>query len=46
MWLRGTYQTLMLPMLQALSDGRQRRVVPEITAVLAARFELTDADIE
>jgi restriction system protein len=40
------YQTLMLPMLEALADGASLRVVPEVTDLLATRFQLTEADRE
>lgn len=35
------FQTIMLPILQYLSDGSTRRVVPEITGHLAAKYNLT-----
>jgi len=38
------YQTLMLPMLELLSDGQVRRVVPEVTDPLGERFHLTPED--
>src|SRR3954453_10644917 len=37
------FQTLMLPLLEALSDG-QERLVREVTASLADRFKLTDEE--
>jgi restriction system protein len=40
------FQTLMLPMLETLSDGQVRRVVPDVSDVLAARFHLTQEDQE
>lgn len=40
------FQTLMLPMLEVLSDRELRRVVPDITDRLAARFRLSQADVE
>lgn len=40
------YQSLMLPMLEALADGQVRRVVPDIADVMAARFRLTTEDLE
>ena len=38
------YQTLMLPVLQLLSDGKVRRVVPDITEPLGEQFDLTPED--
>ncbi|KRT63919.1 MAG: mrr, 5-methylcytosine-specific restriction endonuclease, restriction system protein [Chloroflexi bacterium CSP1-4] len=38
------YQTLMLPVLQLLSDGQVRRIVPDITDPLAEQFHLTSED--
>lgn len=38
------YQTLMRPVLDALSDGRDRPVA-QLRNVVAARFELTEADL-
>jgi restriction system protein len=38
------YQTLMLPVLQLLSDGEVRRTVPEITDPIAQQFHLTPED--
>ena len=35
------YQTLMLPLLELLSDGQARRVVPVVTDPLGQRFHLT-----
>jgi restriction system protein len=35
------FQTLMLPILELLSDGRTRRIVPEVTDPLNERFRLT-----
>ena len=40
------YQSLMLPMLEMLADGQVKRVVPELTDPLAARFQLIASDIE
>lgn len=40
------FQTLMLPMLEVLSDRELRRVVPDITDRLAARFRLSQVDVE
>ncbi len=40
------YQTLMLPMLEAVADGRRHRIVPDVTDQLAVRFGLTQADRE
>lgn len=40
------YQTLMLPVLETLSDGQVRRVVPGITEPVAERFHLTEEDLE
>lgn len=40
------FQSLMLPMIEALSDGAVRRVVPDITDALAARLHLSQADLE
>jgi hypothetical protein len=40
------FQTLMLPMLETLSDGQVRRVIPDVSDVLAARFHLTAEDLE
>ncbi len=40
------YQTLMLPMLEVLSDGETRRVVPGVSDALAALFHLTSKDLE
>jgi restriction system protein len=40
------FQSLMLPLLEVLADGEVRRVVPDITGVLATRFHLTEADVE
>lgn len=37
------FQTLMLPLLEALADGRER-LVREVTASLADRFKLTDEE--
>ena len=39
------FQSLMLPMLEALSDGQVRRVVPDVANILAARLHLTDDDL-
>ncbi len=38
------YQTLMLPVLELLSDGEVRRVVPEVTDPIGERFHLTPED--
>lgn len=38
------YQTLMLPILQLLSDGEVRRTVPEITDPIGEQFHLTPED--
>lgn len=38
------YQTLMLPVLELLSDGQIRRVVPDVTDPLGERFHLTPED--
>lgn len=38
------YQTLMLPVLQLLSDGQVRRTIPEITDPLGEQFHLTPED--
>jgi restriction system protein len=38
------YQTLMLPVLQLLSDGQVRRVVPDITDPAGEQFGLTPAE--
>jgi restriction system protein len=40
------YQTLMLPFLEVLADGQTRRIVPQVTDALAARFGLTAAERE
>src|SRR3954462_8017818 len=37
------FQTLMLPLLEALADGRER-LIREVTASLADRFQLTDEE--
>ncbi len=39
-----TFQTLMLPVLQLLSDGKDRRIVPDITEPMAEQFHLTPED--
>ncbi len=38
------FQTLMLPVLQRLSDGQVQRTVPDITDPLAGQFQLTQED--
>lgn len=38
------YQTLMLPVLELLSNGQVRRVVPEVTDPIGERFHLTPED--
>lgn len=38
------FQTLMLPVLQLLSDGEVRRTVPDITDPIAEQFHLTPED--
>lgn len=38
------YQTLMLPLLQLLNDGHDRRIVPELTDPLGEQFHLTPED--
>jgi restriction system protein len=40
------YQTLMLPVLESLADGATRSTVPDITDVIAARFHLTQDDLD
>lgn len=40
------YQTLMLPVLELLADGKVRRVVPDITDPVGQRFNLTPEDRE
>jgi restriction system protein len=40
------YQSLMLPMLETLADGLVRRVVPDVSSILATRFHLTRDDHE
>lgn len=40
------FQTLMLPILDLLSDGQTRRVVPDVTDPLGERFHLTHDDRE
>jgi restriction system protein len=39
------YQTLMLPLLEAMEDEQVRRLVPDVTNALAARFRLTREDL-
>ncbi len=40
------YQTLMLPVLEYLADGVTRRTVPDVTGHIAARFRLTQDDLD
>ena len=40
------FQPVMLPMLETLADGHLRRVVPDVTDVLAVRFGLTTDEVE
>jgi len=40
------YQTLMLPILEYLSDRATRSTVPEITGFLTTRFQLTTEDLQ
>jgi restriction system protein len=40
------YQTLMLPILEYVSDGATRSTVPDITGFLTTRFQLTQDDLQ
>jgi restriction system protein len=40
------FQSLMLPILETLADGLVRRVMPDVSSIIATRFHLTQDDHE